>query len=178
MWRPSASITCLALWASSAPSSSAFAPRARRHSRTPALQLLALAPSLDDVAAIASIAGPMIAFGNIVDSAALFSSSSLLDAAAASPSLGGIFESYKTTSTARAQAEADEAAAKKLEAEARRDEARAKLLKAQANSDTQIISQIEKLTSMAEIAERNGDTTTAKMYHAKVAKLNQQLLDS
>ena len=93
-------------------------------------------------------------------------------------SLGGIFESYKTTSTARAQAEADEAAAKKLEAEARRDEARAKLLKAQANSDTQIISQIEKLTSMAEIAERNGDTTTAKMYHAKVAKLNQQLLDS
>lgn len=97
MWRPSASITCLALWASSAPSSSAFAPRARRHSRTPALQLLALAPSLDDVAAIASIAGPMIAFGNIVDSAALFSLSSLLDAAAASPSSGGIFDAGRAS---------------------------------------------------------------------------------
>lgn len=98
MWRPSASITCLAWLASAQPSSAFFAApprRARRQSRTPALR--ALAPSLDDVAAIASIVRPMTAFDNVVDSAALFSSSSsssssFLDAAAASPTPGGIFD--------------------------------------------------------------------------------------
>ena len=93
-------------------------------------------------------------------------------------SLGGVFESYKTTSTVRAQAEADEAQAKKIAAEAQRDEARAKLMEARTNSDTQLIAQIEKLTSMAENADRNGDMTTANLYRAKIAKLNQQLLDS
>ena len=92
MWRLLASMTCLALVAYT-PSSSAFAPphRAQQHSRTPTLR--ALAPSLDDVAAgIAAIAGPMIAFDDFVDSAALFSSSTSLEVAAASPSMGGIFD--------------------------------------------------------------------------------------
>ena len=92
--------------------------------------------------------------------------------------LGGFFDSYKAACRVRAQADADEAVAKRLEAEAKRDEARAKLLQAQRDSEMQLINQIERLTAMAEAAERNGSAATAKTYRAKIDKLSQQLLDS
>jgi hypothetical protein len=82
--------------------------------------------------------------------------------------LGGVFDSYKVNSGVRAQAEADAAAAKKLEAEAKlveaeakRDEARAKLTKSQANADVQLLSMIEKLNDMMEAAEAKGNTAAA-----------------
>ncbi len=59
-----------------------------------------------------------------------------------------------------------------IEAEDKKDEACAKLLKAQANPDMHLIAQIEKLTAMVEIADKNQDETAAKL-----GKLNEQLLD-
>ena len=91
-------------------------------------------------------------------------------------SLGGVFESYETA--VRAKAKADEAAAKKLEAEAKKAEADAKLLQAKSNEDMILIEKIEKLTALEEAAKRNGNQQSAKIYRAKIEKLEVQLLEN
>ena len=102
------------------------------------------------------------------------SSSKLEDLAV---TLEGVFEKYSSHSGLRAQAEADEAAAKKMDAEARKEEARAKLVKAQGNADMQLLDQIERYTALADKAYESQDMKAYDTYSAKLAKLNEKLME-